>query len=37
MESTPLTDQISDYLISGCAGEIIPAIVEEVKRTNPLH
>jgi len=36
-EPTPLTYQISDYLISGCAGEIIPAIVEEVKRTNPLH
>jgi NAD-dependent deacetylase len=32
MEPTPLTDQISDYLISGSAGEIIPAIVEEVKR-----
>jgi NAD-dependent deacetylase len=37
MEPTPLTDQISDYLISGCAGEIIPAIVEEVKRTKSLH
>ncbi len=34
-ESTPLTDEISDYLISGSAGEIIPAIVEEVKRVNP--
>ena len=32
MEPTPLTDQISDYLICGSAGEIIPAIVEEVKR-----
>jgi NAD-dependent deacetylase len=31
MESTPLTDQISDYLICGRAGEIVPAIVEEVK------
>jgi NAD-dependent deacetylase len=31
-ESTPLTDQISDYLICGSAGEIIPAIVEEVKK-----
>jgi len=31
-ESTPLTDQISNYLILGSAGEIIPAIVEEVKR-----
>jgi NAD-dependent deacetylase len=30
-ESTPLTHQISDYLICGSAGEIIPAIVEEVK------
>jgi NAD-dependent deacetylase len=36
-ESTPLTDQISDYLISGSAGKIIPAIVEEVKRSKPLH
>jgi NAD-dependent deacetylase len=33
MEPTPLTDQISDYLISGSAGEIIPAIVEEVKQS----
>ena len=32
MEPTPLTDQISDYLICGSAGEIVPAIVEEVKR-----
>jgi NAD-dependent deacetylase len=31
-EPTPLTDEISDYLISGSAGEIIPAIVEEVKQ-----
>lgn len=31
-EHTPLTNQISDYLISGSASEIIPAIVEEVKR-----
>ena len=31
MEPTPLTNQISDYLICGAAGEIIPAIVEEVK------
>ena len=37
LEPTPLTDQISDYLISGSAGEIIPAIVEEVKRINPHH
>jgi NAD-dependent deacetylase len=37
MEPTPLTDQISDYLICGSAGEIIPAIVEEVKRANTLH
>jgi NAD-dependent deacetylase len=35
MEPTPLTDQISDYLICGSAGEIIPAIVEEVKRSTP--
>jgi NAD-dependent deacetylase len=33
MEPTPLTDQISDYLIRGSAGEIVPAIVEEVKRS----
>jgi NAD-dependent deacetylase len=37
MEPTPLTYQISDYLISGRAGEIIPAIVEEVKRIKSLH
>jgi NAD-dependent deacetylase len=37
MEPTPLTGQISDYLISGSAGKIIPAIVEEVKRRSPLH
>jgi len=36
-EPTPLTDEISDYLICGSAGEIIPALVEEVKRLNPLH
>lgn len=32
-EPTPLTNGISDYLILGSAGEIIPAIVEEIKRT----
>jgi NAD-dependent SIR2 family protein deacetylase len=37
MEPTPLTDQISDYLICGSAGEIIPAIVEEVKRAKTLR
>ena len=31
-ESTPLTHEISDYLIAGSAGEIIPAIVEEIKQ-----
>ena len=31
-ESTPITDEISDYLICGSAGEIISAIVEEVKK-----
>ncbi len=31
-EPTPMTDQISDYLICGNAGEIIPAIVDEVKQ-----
>lgn len=32
MEPTPLTGQISDYLVTGSAGKIIPAIVEEIKR-----
>ncbi len=32
MEPTPLTHQISDYLICGSAGGIIPAIVEDVKK-----
>lgn len=32
MEPTPLTGHISDYLIPGSAGKIIPAIVEEIKR-----
>jgi NAD-dependent deacetylase len=32
MEPTPMTDEISDYLICGSAGEIVPAIVEEVRR-----
>jgi NAD-dependent deacetylase len=31
-EPTTLTDEISDYLICGSAGEIIPAIVEKVRR-----
>jgi len=31
-EPTPMTDQVSDYLICGSAGEIVPAIVEEVKK-----
>jgi NAD-dependent deacetylase len=31
-EPTPMTGQVSDYLICGSAAEIIPAIVEEVKR-----
>jgi NAD-dependent deacetylase len=30
-EPTPITDEISDDLICGSAGEIIPAIVEEVR------
>ncbi len=34
-EPTPLTDEISDYLICGSAGKIIPAIVETVKRSAP--
>ncbi|OGP56381.1 MAG: RNA polymerase subunit sigma [Deltaproteobacteria bacterium RBG_13_52_11b] len=35
MESTPMTGQISDYLIQGSAGAIIPAIVAEVKKFKP--
>jgi len=31
-EPTPMTNHVSDYLICGSAGEIIPAIVEEVKK-----
>jgi NAD-dependent deacetylase len=31
-EPTPLTGRISDYLIQGKTGEILPRIVEEVKR-----
>jgi NAD-dependent deacetylase len=31
-EPTLMTNQISDYLICGPAGEIIPAIVEEIKK-----
>ena len=31
-EPTPITDDVSDYLICGSAGEIIPAIVEELKK-----
>ncbi len=31
-EPTPLTDDISDYLICGSAGQIIPAIIDEVRR-----
>src|SRR4030067_2097107 len=33
-EATPLTGQISDHLICRSAGEIIPALVEEVKQAN---
>jgi NAD-dependent deacetylase len=36
LEPTSLTNQISDYLIRGSAGEIIPAIVEEVKKVRSL-
>jgi NAD-dependent deacetylase len=32
MEPTPLTGHISDYLIQGAAGAILPKIVEEVKK-----
>ncbi|MCX8118146.1 MAG: NAD-dependent deacylase [Desulfobacterota bacterium] len=37
MEPTPLTGRISDYLIMGPAGKIIPAIVEEVKRLSQVE
>jgi NAD-dependent SIR2 family protein deacetylase len=33
-EPTPLTlEKVSDYLIQGKTGEILPIIVEEIKRT----
>ena len=33
-DPTPLTEEgISDYLIQGKTGEVLPRIVEEVKRT----
>jgi NAD-dependent deacetylase len=32
MEPTPLTNRVSDYLIQGSAGTILPHIVEEVRR-----
>jgi NAD-dependent deacetylase len=32
MEPTPLTGYVSDYLIQGPAGQILPMIVEEVRR-----
>lgn len=32
MEPTPLTNRVSDYLIQGAAGQILPKIVEEVRR-----
>jgi NAD-dependent deacetylase len=32
MEPTPLTGSVSDYLIQGPAGQILPMIVEEVRR-----
>ena len=32
LEETPLTGYISDYILKGSAGEILPIIVEEVKR-----
>ena len=34
MEPTPLTGFVSDYLIQGSAGTILPKIVEEVKKHN---
>ncbi|MFC2067929.1 NAD-dependent deacetylase [Chloroflexota bacterium] len=35
-EPTPLTDEgISDYLIQGKTGEVLPGIVEQVKRLKP--
>ena len=35
LEPTPFTAGISDYLIKGSAGEVIPAIVEEIKKRSP--
>ncbi len=35
-EPTPMTNHVSDYLICGSAGEIIPAIIEEVKKSRVL-
>jgi NAD-dependent deacetylase len=34
-EPTPLTGYISDYLIAGNAGDILPAIVKEMKKSLP--
>ncbi len=31
-DPTPATDLLSDYLICGSAGEIIPAIVREIRK-----
>jgi len=37
-DPTPLTEEgISDYLIQGKTGEVLPAIVEEVKKTQKRH
>lgn len=37
-QPTPLTDEnVSDYLIQGKTGEILPAIVKEVKASPPRH
>jgi NAD-dependent SIR2 family protein deacetylase len=37
-DPTPLTEEgISDYLIKGKTGEILPAIVKEAKKTQKRH
>lgn len=34
-ERTPLTGYVSDYIILGTAGEVLPAIVEEIRKSLP--
>jgi len=37
LEPTPLTNRISDFLIQGKTGEILPKIVKEVRRQSSLE